>query len=55
MRGRVNLENAASIFGGLNPNASKLRSIGQTILIACGTIWHAALTTEARLKRMMSF
>ncbi len=46
MRGRVDLENATSIFGGLNLDASQLRSIRQIILIACGTSWHAALTAE---------
>jgi glucosamine--fructose-6-phosphate aminotransferase (isomerizing) len=46
MRGRFSLEDATSVFGGLNLSPQELRSVNRIILTACGTSWHAALVGE---------
>ena len=37
MRGRLNEDDATSVFGGLNLTAQQLRSVDRIILTACGT------------------
>ncbi len=46
MRGRLDREEATSVFGGLNLTPQQLRQVNRLILTACGTSWHAALVGE---------
>jgi len=46
MRGRLDDEEATSIFGGLNLTPAQLRRVDRVLLTACGTSWHAALVGE---------
>jgi glucosamine--fructose-6-phosphate aminotransferase (isomerizing) len=46
MRGRINLEDATAVFGGLNLTPRELRQVNRIVLTACGTSWHAALVGE---------
>ena len=46
MRGRLDEDNATSVFGGLNLSAQDLRGRRRIILSACGTSWHAGLFGE---------
>jgi glucosamine--fructose-6-phosphate aminotransferase (isomerizing) len=46
MRGRINRDEATSVFGGLNLTPQQLRNIDRIILTACGTSWHAAMVGE---------
>ena len=50
MRGRFNLDEATSIFGGLNLTSQQLRKIDRIVLTACGTSWHAGLVGEYLLE-----
>ncbi|MEX0677117.1 MAG: glutamine--fructose-6-phosphate transaminase (isomerizing) [Pirellulales bacterium] len=46
MRGRLSLDEATAVFGGLNLTPQQLRSVNRFVLTACGTSWHAALVGE---------
>jgi len=46
MRGRIDLDNATSVFGGLSMSNSELRKIRRIVFTACGTSWHSALVGE---------
>ncbi len=46
MRGRLSLDEATAVFGGLNLSPQQLRSVNRILLTACGTSWHAALVGE---------
>ncbi len=46
MRGRLDVENATAVFGGLNLTPQQLRGVNRLLLTACGTSWHAALVGE---------
>ncbi len=46
MRGRLDDDEATSIFGGLNLTTQQLRRIDRIVLTACGTSWHAGLVGE---------
>ncbi len=46
MRGRLSLDEATAVFGGLNLSPQQLRSAKRLLLTACGTSWHAALVGE---------
>jgi glucosamine--fructose-6-phosphate aminotransferase (isomerizing) len=46
MRGRLSVEEATAVFGGLNLTPQQLRGINRIVLTACGTSWHAALVGE---------
>lgn len=46
MRGRLDLENATAVFGGLNLDPRQLRKAERIILTACGTSYHAGLVGE---------
>jgi glutamine---fructose-6-phosphate transaminase (isomerizing) len=46
MRGRLNDDEATTVFGGLNLSSKQLRSIKRIVLTACGTSWHSALVGE---------
>jgi glucosamine--fructose-6-phosphate aminotransferase (isomerizing) len=52
MRGRLNEDDATSVFGGLNLTAQQLRGVDRIILTACGTSWHAALVGEYLIEEM---
>ncbi|MCC7085605.1 MAG: glutamine--fructose-6-phosphate transaminase (isomerizing) [Pirellulales bacterium] len=45
-RGRLDNEEATTVFGGLNLTPQQLRQVNRIILTACGTSWHAALVGE---------
>ncbi|MBI3836347.1 MAG: glutamine--fructose-6-phosphate transaminase (isomerizing) [Planctomycetia bacterium] len=45
-RGRLSLDEATAVFGGLNLSPQRLRSLNRFLLTACGTSWHAALVGE---------
>jgi len=46
MRGRLSLDEATAVFGGLNLSPQQLRSANRFVLTACGTSWHAAMVGE---------
>jgi glucosamine--fructose-6-phosphate aminotransferase (isomerizing) len=46
MRGRLDLDEATAVFGGLNLTPQQLRHVNRLILTACGTSWHAAMVGE---------
>ena len=46
MRGRLDEDNATSVFGGLNFSPQELRGRRRILLSACGTSWHAGLYGE---------
>jgi glucosamine--fructose-6-phosphate aminotransferase (isomerizing) len=46
MRGRLSLDEATAVFGGLNLTPQQLRGVNRILLTACGTSWHAALVGE---------
>ncbi len=46
MRGRLSLDEATAVFGGLNLTPQQLRATRRILLTACGTSWHAALVGE---------
>ena len=46
MRGRLSLDEATAVFGGLNLSPQQLRGVNRILLTACGTSWHAALVGE---------
>ena len=50
MRGRLDLESATSVIGGLNLSAKELRRVDRIVLTACGTSWHAGLVGEYLLE-----
>ena len=46
MRGRLNLDDATPVFGGLNLTSQQLRQVNRIVLTACGSSWHSALVGE---------
>ena len=52
MRGRLSLDEATAVFGGLNLTPRQLRSVNRILLTACGTSWHAALVGEYVLEEL---
>jgi glucosamine--fructose-6-phosphate aminotransferase (isomerizing) len=52
MRGRLSLDEATSVFGGLNLTAAQLRNVNRIILTGCGTSWHAALVGEYLIEEL---
>lgn len=46
MRGRIDLDNATSVFGGLSMSNAELRKIKRIVFTACGTSWHSAMVGE---------
>jgi glucosamine--fructose-6-phosphate aminotransferase (isomerizing) len=46
LRGRLCMEEATAVFGGLNLPPQELRRINRFVLTACGTSWHACLVGE---------
>ena len=52
MRGRLSLDEATAVFGGLNLAPQQLRSVNRILLTACGTSWHAALVGEYLIEEL---
>ena len=52
MRGRLSLDEATAVFGGLNLTPQQLRSVNRILLTACGTSWHAALVGEYLIEEL---
>ncbi len=52
MRGRLSMDEATSVFGGLNLKPAQLRSMNRIILTGCGTSWHAALVGEYLIEEL---
>ncbi len=50
MRGRLSIDDATAMFGGLNLSPQQLRQVKRVVLTACGTSWHAALVGEYLLE-----
>jgi glucosamine--fructose-6-phosphate aminotransferase (isomerizing) len=50
MRGRLSMDEATAVFGGLNLTPQQLRSVNRFVLTACGTSWHAALVGESLIE-----
>ncbi|MCA9114870.1 MAG: glutamine--fructose-6-phosphate transaminase (isomerizing) [Planctomycetaceae bacterium] len=50
MRGRLDLDEATAMFGGLNLTPQQLRRVDRIVLTACGTSWHAGLVGEYLLE-----
>ncbi len=46
MRGRIDLDNATTVFGGLSMSNAELRKIKRIVFTACGTSWHSAMVGE---------
>ena len=46
MRGRLDVDSATAVFGGLNLTPQQLRGVDRIVMTACGTSWHAALVGE---------
>jgi glucosamine--fructose-6-phosphate aminotransferase (isomerizing) len=52
LRGRLSLDDATSVLGGLNLTPHQLRRINRIVLTACGTSWHSALVGEYLLEEI---
>ncbi len=52
MRGRLDDQDATSVFGGLNLTPQQLRSVNRIILTGCGTSWHSALVGEYLIEEL---
>jgi glucosamine--fructose-6-phosphate aminotransferase (isomerizing) len=52
LRGRLDLDEATAVLGGLNLSTPKLRSIDRFVMTACGTSWHAALVGEYQIEAL---
>lgn len=46
MRGRINIENATLLLGGLRDYLDKIARTDRIVIVACGTSWHAGLVGE---------
>lgn len=46
LRGRLSVDDATAVFGGLNMSPAELRRIRRIVFTACGTSWHSALVGE---------
>ena len=52
MRGRLNDDDATTVFGGLNLSPQELRGVNRILLTACGTSYHAALVGEYLIEEL---
>jgi glucosamine--fructose-6-phosphate aminotransferase (isomerizing) len=52
MRGRLSLDEATAVFGGLNLTPQQLRGANRLLLTACGTSWHSAMVGEYMIEEM---
>jgi len=46
LRGRLDVEEATAVIGGLNLTPKDLRRVDRIVLTACGTSWHSGLVGE---------
>ncbi len=46
MRGRINIDNASLLLGGLRDYLDKIAKTDRIVIVACGTSWHAGLVGE---------
>lgn len=46
MRGRINIEDATLLLGGLRDYLDKIARTDRIVIVACGTSWHAGLVGE---------
>lgn len=46
MRGRINVEDASLVLGGLGSYLDKIAKTKRIVIVACGTSWHAGLVGE---------
>lgn len=52
LRGRLSVDDATAVFGGLNMSPNELRRIRRIVFTACGTSWHSALVGEYLLEEI---
>lgn len=52
MRGRLSLDDATAVFGGLSLSPQELRGVDRILLTACGTSWHAAMVGEYLIEEL---
>ena len=52
LRGRLDHDEATSVFGGLNLTPQQLQSVNRFVLTACGTSWHSALVGEYMIESL---
>lgn len=52
MRGRLSVDEATAVFGGLNLRPQDLLKVKRIIFTACGTSWHSALVGEYLLEEI---
>ncbi len=52
LRGRIDLPETTTKFGGLNMSPAELRSIDRIVIVACGTSWHAGLIGEYAIEEL---
>ncbi|EDY80543.1 glucosamine--fructose-6-phosphate aminotransferase, isomerizing [Verrucomicrobiia bacterium DG1235] len=50
-RGRLDMEEGISKFGGLNLSRQAIRHIDRITIVACGTAWHAGLVGEYLIEK----
>jgi glucosamine--fructose-6-phosphate aminotransferase (isomerizing) len=50
MRGRIELESADAVLGGLAEHKDVLRGLNRIVITSCGTSWHAALVGECMIE-----
>ncbi|GJQ60030.1 MAG: glutamine--fructose-6-phosphate transaminase (isomerizing) [Candidatus Scalindua sp. AMX11] len=53
MLGRFTTDNSVVRLGGLQDKCELLRSINRSVIVACGTSWHAGLIGEYMLEELM--
>ncbi|GAB3522916.1 glutamine--fructose-6-phosphate aminotransferase [Emticicia fontis] len=52
MRGRINLDDATLLLGGLRDYLDKIAKTDRIVIVACGTSWHAGLVGEYLLEEL---
>jgi glucosamine--fructose-6-phosphate aminotransferase (isomerizing) len=52
MRGRINIEDATLLLGGLGSYLDKIAKTKRIVIVACGTSWHAGLVGEYLLEEL---
>ncbi len=50
-RGRLDIEEGTSKFGGLNLTRQQIRQIDRILIVACGTAWHSGLVGEYLIEK----
>ncbi|HUS38317.1 MAG TPA: glutamine--fructose-6-phosphate transaminase (isomerizing) [Pirellulales bacterium] len=52
MRGRISVDDAAAVFGGLNIDVQRLQQVNRICLTACGSSLHAAMVGEYLIEEL---